>query len=162
MLAGPVANFILAVVIFTGVFLAFGRVEHMARIGRVEANSPAAAAGFVSGDLVKSVDGDPIGSFEDLQAATLMSTGLPMTFVVERDGRKVELTATPKVTVVDQGVFGKRRMGHLGLGSSGNPADVKLERCSPAGLRRLGRVAGRGSSSRRRRPTSWASSPGAN
>ncbi len=87
-LAGPVANFILAFVIFTGVFMAFGRVEHMARIGRVEANSPAAAAGFVSGDLVKSVDGDPIGSFEDLQAATLMSTGLPMTFVVERDGRE--------------------------------------------------------------------------
>ncbi len=37
---GPVANFILAFVIFTGMFMAFGRVEHMARIGRVEANSP--------------------------------------------------------------------------------------------------------------------------
>src|ERR1700722_96730 len=36
-LAGPVANFILAFVIFTGMFMAFGRVEHMARIGRVEA-----------------------------------------------------------------------------------------------------------------------------
>jgi regulator of sigma E protease len=130
-LAGPVANFLLAFVIFSGVFLAFGRVEHMPRIGRVEAGSPAAAAGFMPGDLVKSVDGDPIGSFEELQEATLMSTGLPMTFVVDRGGREVELTATPRITVVDQGVLGKRRMGHLGLGSSANPNDVKVERCSP-------------------------------
>jgi regulator of sigma E protease len=128
-LAGPVANFILAFVIFTGMFMAFGRVEHMARIGRVEINSPAATAGFRAGDLVKSIDGDPIQSFEALQESTLMSTGVPMTFVVERDGSDVSLTATPRVTVVDQGVFGKRRMGHLGLASSADPKDSKVERC---------------------------------
>jgi regulator of sigma E protease len=131
-LAGPVANFILAFVIFTGMFMAFGRVEHMARIGRVEPNSPAAAAGFQAADLVKSIDGDPIRSFEALQESTLMSTGLPMNFVVERNGHDVSLTATPRVTVVDQGVFGKRRMGHLGLASSANPKDVRVERCGLA------------------------------
>ena len=130
--AGPVANFILAFVIFTGMFMAFGRVEHEARIGRVEANSPAAAAGFQLGDLVKSIDGQPINSFEGLQESTLMSTGLPMSFVVDRNGRDVSLTATPKVTVVDQGVFGKRRMGHLGLASSADPKDSKIERCGVA------------------------------
>jgi len=130
--AGPVANFILAFVIFTGMFMAFGRVEHEARIGRVEANSPAAAAGFQPGDLVKLIDGQPISSFEGLQESTLMSTGLPMSFVVERNGGDVSLTATPKVTVVDQGVFGKRRMGHLGLASSADPKDSKVERCGAA------------------------------
>ncbi len=130
-LAGPVANFLLAFLIFTAMFMAYGKVEHMARIGRVEATSPAAVAGFQPGDLVKSVDGDPIGSLEDLQQATMMNTGLPMTFVVDRDGRVVELTATPKISVVDQGVFGKRRMGHLGLASSADPGDVKVERCGP-------------------------------
>jgi regulator of sigma E protease len=128
--AGPVANFLLAFVIFTGMFMAFGRVEHMARIGRVEANSPAAAAGFQAGDVVKSINGAPIDSFEALQESTLMSTGLPMSFVVDRQGRDVDLTATPKVTVVDQGVFGKRRMGHLGLASSGDRSDAKIERCN--------------------------------
>ena len=128
-LAGPVANFILAFVIFTGMFMAFGRVDHMARIGRVEPDSPAAAAGFQAGDLIKSINGNPIGSFEELQESTLMSTGLPMRFVVERQGSDVDLTATPKITVVDQGVFGKRRMGHLGLASSADKQDVKIERC---------------------------------
>ena len=129
-LAGPVANFILAFVIFTGMFMAFGRIEHMPRIGRVEANSPAAAAGFQAGDLVKTIDGQAIGSFEELQESTLMSTGLPMRFVVERDGSDVALTVTPKITVVDQGVFGKRRMGHLGLASSADPKDAKVDRCA--------------------------------
>lgn len=131
-LAGPVANFILAFVIFAGMFMAFGRVEHLPIIGRVEPNSPAAAAGFKAGDLVKSIDRENINSFEALQESTLMSTGLPMNFVVERNGNDVSLTATPRVTVVDQGVFGKRRMGHLGLASSSNPKDVQIERCGPA------------------------------
>ena len=130
-LAGPVANFILAFVIFAGMFMAFGRVEHAPRIGRVEAGSPAAAAGFQAGDLIKSINGDPINSFEALQELTLMSTGLPMRFVVERKGHDVDLTATPRVTVVDQGVFGKRRMGHLGLASSADRKDAKVERCGP-------------------------------
>jgi regulator of sigma E protease len=127
--AGPVANFILAFIIFTGMFMAFGRVEHVPRIGRVEAGAPAAAAGFQAGDLVKSINGNPIDSFEALQESTLMSTGLPMNFVVDRQGNTVELTATPQVTVVDQGVFGKRRMGHLGLASSADKNDAKVERC---------------------------------
>ena len=130
--AGPVANFILAFVIFTGMFMAFGRVEHEARIGRVEAGSPAAAAGFQAGDVVKSINGNPIDSFEALQELTLMSTGLPMSFVVDRQGQDVDLTATPQITVVDQGVFGKRRMGHLGLASSADKNDAKIERCSLA------------------------------
>ena len=128
--AGPVANFLLAFVIFTGMFMAFGRVEHMARIGRVEANSPAAAAGFQAGDVVKSINGQSIDSFEALQESTLMSTGLPMNFVVDRQGSDVDLVATPKITVVDQGVFGKRRMGHLGLASSADRSDARVERCS--------------------------------
>jgi regulator of sigma E protease len=128
--AGPVANFLLAFVIFTGMFMGFGRVEHMARIGRVMPNSPAAAAGFQAGDVVKSINGDPIGSFEALQESTLMSTGLPMNFIVDRQGRDVDLVATPKITVVDQGVFGKRRMGQLGLASSADLSDARVERCS--------------------------------
>ncbi len=128
-LAGPVANFILAFIIFTGMFMGFGRIEHVPRIGRVEAGSPAAAAGFQPGDLIKSINGNPIDSFEALQESTLMSTGLPMSFVVERQGHDVDLAATPRITVVDQGVFGKRRMGHLGLASSADRNDAKVERC---------------------------------
>ena len=159
-LAGPVANFILALVIFTGMFMAFGRVEHMARIGQVEAGSPAAAAGFQAGDIVKSINGNPIDSFEALQRSTLMSTGLPMNFVVERQRHDVNLTATPRVTVVDQGVFGKRRMGHLGLASSADRSDAKVERCGLRDLRCVGRRGRNGSLLRRPPRMSSGFSPG--
>jgi regulator of sigma E protease len=98
----------------------------------VEAGSPAAAAGFQAGDLIKSINGNPIDSFEALQESTVMSTGLPMNFVVERQGHDLDLAATPQITVVDQGVFGKRRMGRLGLASSADRNDAKFERCGLA------------------------------
>ncbi len=129
--AGPIANFILAFVIFTALFMIFGKFEHTARIGGVEAGSPADRAGFVAGDLVTSINGEPVATFQDLQQATMLSTGLPMTFVVERAGGEAKLIATPEIAVVDQGPLGKRRMGHLGLMSSRDPADVKFEHCAP-------------------------------
>lgn len=129
--AGPIANFVLALVIFTLLFSVFGRFEQVARIGGVEAGSPAALAGFAVGDLVTEVNGEPITTFEQLQQATILSTGLPMTFVVQRNGVDEHLTATPQIAVVDQGALGKRRMGRLGLASSRDPADVRQERCAP-------------------------------
>jgi regulator of sigma E protease len=129
--AGPLANFVLAVAIFAALFVVFGRAEQTPRIGAVDPGSPAALAGFQVGDLVKAVNGQPIATFEDLQQATLLSTGLPMSFVVERAGVESSLTATPEIAVVDQGPLGKRRMGRLGLASTRDPADVRIERCAP-------------------------------
>jgi regulator of sigma E protease len=130
--AGPIANLLLALVLFAGLFMGFGRSEHTARVGFVEPGSPAARAGFETGDLIKSIDGQPIATFQDLQQAAMLNTGLTMTFVVDRAGADVTLLAAPEISMVDQGPLGKRRIGHLGLGSSRNPADVKFERCSPA------------------------------
>jgi regulator of sigma E protease len=104
--------------------------EHSPRIGFVEPGSPAAEAGFALGDVIKSIDGRPISSFQDLQQATMLSTGLPMTFVVQRGDSETTLHATPQVMLVDQGALGKRRIGHLGLGSSRDKADMKFEQCS--------------------------------
>lgn len=129
--AGPAANFILAIVVFTALFMIFGRSEHSARVGMVEPNSAAARAGFLPGDVIKAIDGDPIRSFQDVQQAALLHTGLQMTFTVERDGVDTTLQATPEIAMVDQGALGKRRIGHLGLGSSRNPADIRFERCDP-------------------------------
>lgn len=128
--AGPAANFVLAVVIFAGLFLGFGRSEHLARIGFVEPGSAAADAGFEPGDVVKTIDGRPVTSFQDIQQAALLNTGITITFGVDRAGKPVTLEAAPRITLVDQGALGKRRIGHLGLGPSRDPADLKFERCS--------------------------------
>src|SRR6202050_3365354 len=61
--AGPVANFILAIVIFAGILMLYGMQTMGARVGGGELESPAATAGFEPGDLVVAIDGQKISSF---------------------------------------------------------------------------------------------------
>ena len=128
--AGPAANFVLAIVIFTVLFMTFGRSERSAQIGFVEPGSAAADAGFQIGDVIKSIDGHPVTSFLDVQQAALLNTGITIDFGVDRAGQTLNLEAAPRITMVDQGALGKRRIGHLGLAPSRNPDDVRFERCS--------------------------------
>ncbi len=129
--AGPAANFLLAIVIFAGLFMWFGRSEHLARVGFVEPASPAEHAGFLPGDLITSIDGSPVHTFQDIQQAAVLNTGITLDFGIERNGEAKTLQAAPQVMMVDQGTLGKRRIGHLGLGSTRDPKDVRFERCSP-------------------------------
>src|ERR1700722_11358162 len=55
--AGPLANFVLAIVIFAGVFMLYGKQTMSARVDSVQADSAAAEAGFKPGDLVIAING---------------------------------------------------------------------------------------------------------
>jgi regulator of sigma E protease len=55
--AGPIANFILAIVIFSAIFMFYGKPNASPRVDTVQPNSPAAAAGFQPGDLVLAING---------------------------------------------------------------------------------------------------------
>ena len=94
--AGPIANFVLAVVIFTCLFTFFGKPSTSARVDKVEANSAAAAAGFQVGDIVTSIDGTKIGSFTDMQRIVGTHAGDKLTFTVKRGDSTVQLTGTPQ------------------------------------------------------------------
>ena len=63
--AGPIANFLLAIVIFTGLYI-HGIPEPLARLA-VSAGSPAQAAGLRSGDLVTEIDGEAVRSWSELR-----------------------------------------------------------------------------------------------
>ena len=55
--AGPIANFILAIVIFAAIFAIYGRQTTTARVDAVQPDSAAAAAGLKPGDIVLAIDG---------------------------------------------------------------------------------------------------------
>ena len=116
--AGPLTNFILAVVVFAGVFMVFGKPTAIPRVASVEPNSAAAAAGFEPGDLVTAIDGRKIDNFVDMQRIVGFSGGHPLTIVVDRGGIPVTLTATPEI---------KNNRGVLGVTRSNQPGDVKVE-----------------------------------
>lgn len=65
--AGPIANFLLAMVLFAGLFSVVGRPVTLPVINRVMPGSAAAAAGIKPQDRVESIDGHPVTTFEDLQ-----------------------------------------------------------------------------------------------
>ena len=127
--AGPIANFILAMVIFTISLALSGQYILTPRVGGVEAGSPAELAGFQKGDLIKSANGNPVDSFEDLHQAISTNTGLTIVFGLERSGQAMTIAAAPSVALVDLGALGKRRMGRLGIKASTDPADSRHETC---------------------------------
>src|SRR2546421_3710381 len=89
--AGPIANFILAIVIFTCLFTFFGKPSTTSRVDKVEANSAAASAGFQIGDIVTSINGKVIGSFSDMQRIVGVRAGEQLNFVVKRGDTTVQL-----------------------------------------------------------------------
>ncbi len=122
--AGPIANFLLAILVFAGIAFISGRYVLAPRIESVQASSAAERAGFQPGDLVQSINGRPISSFADMQRIISGSAGDVLSVTVDRGGEPVTLSAIPDVRETET-PFGKQRIGLLGLQGSKNPDDVK-------------------------------------
>lgn len=128
--AGPIANFLLAIAIFAGLFMTSGRLVATPRIDAVQAGTAAERAGFQAGDLILSIDGSKIESFGDMQRIVSGSAGRTLAFVVERDGREVSLQATPDLKEVKDTFGNTHRLGQLGIARS-NDGGVTTQRFGP-------------------------------
>jgi len=117
--AGPIANFLFAIVVMTALFATVGQPFTPPVVGKVQAESAAERAGLKPGDRVVSVDGAPVHRFEELQQMVSLDPGQPMNLEVARDGQTVSVVATP--TIVDEkDRFGNvARIGRLGVWPSG-------------------------------------------
>jgi regulator of sigma E protease len=129
--AGPVANFLLAIVIFAAVFMVYGKQTMSARVDAVQPGSAAAAAGFEPGDIVVAIDGHAIDSFTQMQRIVGESAGETLQITVQRDGAARTLAATPALQE-KKDVFGNvRRIGILGIQRSPAPEDLKSQPVAP-------------------------------
>jgi regulator of sigma E protease len=130
-LAGPLANFLLAIVIFAGIFMLYGKQSMTARVDTVQPDSAAAAAGFQPGDLVVAINGSAIGDFADMQRIVSESAGEPLTITVDRKGAQLELKATPALKEIKDNFGNVRRMGILGITRATAAEDLKFQPVSP-------------------------------
>ena len=131
-LAGPVANFILSVTIFAVLAMTIGEQRIKPHIGDVSPGSPAAAAGFRSGDMILQANGRPIGDFRDLQELVALHTGEQIRFIVTRGSQQISLVATPMRKTRTAGPRGcPIGMGCLGLGPGRSDADFQVVRLGP-------------------------------
>jgi len=122
--AGPIANFLLAIAIFAGVALYFGKPGSIPRVDAIQPDSVAASAGFKIGDVVMSIDGAAIESFADMQRIVSTNAGSQLVFKVRRDDSVTTLSATPALKEVKD-VFGNHKIGVLGIQYNAKPGDVK-------------------------------------
>ena len=129
--AGPLANFLLAIVIFAAVFMLYGKQTMSARVDSVQPDSAAAAAGFQPGDLVVAIDGHAIDSFTDMQRIVSTSAGDTLSITVERDGVQRVLKATPALKEIKDNFGNVQRVGILGISRSMAPEDLKMHPVSP-------------------------------
>jgi regulator of sigma E protease len=124
--AGPLANFLLAIVIFTGIFYVNGRAILLPMVDGVAAGSAAEAAGFQLGDRIVSIGGIKVDSFEDMQRIVQTASDMELAFGIDRGGKLVKLVATPRRRDVAT-PFGTTRVGVLGVQSKSKPENWHVQ-----------------------------------
>lgn len=129
--AGPIANFILAIVIFAGIFMLYGKQITAARVDSVAPGSAAAEAGFQPGDTVMSIDGTRIDSFSEMQRIVSVNAGQALKIEIDRGGVRQTLTATPALKELKDNFGNVHRLGVLGISRSSAPGDIRTERVGP-------------------------------
>jgi regulator of sigma E protease len=136
--AGPFANFILAILIFAGLFFFFGKPSTLAQVETIEPGSASASAGFQPGDVVTAIDGSTIDSFSDMQRIVSTSAGERLTFTIKRGDATVMLQATPDLRERKDTFGNVHRLGVLGITRVTSPTEVATRPVNPAAALWLG------------------------
>ena len=116
--AGPLANFILAVVLLAGLYAISGQPYTPATIDTIQADSAAERAGLKPGDLVRTIDGRSVERFEELQRIVQARPGETLALGIERAGVLQTISVTPLLRETTDRAGNVRRVGLLGVTST--------------------------------------------
>ncbi len=116
--AGPIANFILGILIFAGIAFFMGERITPAIIGTVQEESAAARAGFQPNDKIIMMNDAPVAGFSEIARKVSVSAGTEIRFTVERAGQNIILTATPEPRIERDRFGNEYSIGRLGVSST--------------------------------------------
>jgi len=123
--AGPVFNFVLAWFIYWGIFVGAGQQALLPKIGKVQNDTPAHAAGLEQGDLIKRVNGQKIQYWGDLAEFIRKSRGEELRLTVQREGSRVKFHLEPEV-LVSKNIFGEEiKSPKIGIVASGDTVRIE-------------------------------------
>lgn len=123
--AGPVANFLLAILLFGALFATIGKPVGTASIAAVVEGSAASRAGLMPGDEILALDGQPVSRFDQVQRYVQARPGQPIELRLLRDNAEILRVATPDTR--DPAAEEGRRVGVLGVQSGA----ARFERMDP-------------------------------
>ncbi|OQY58866.1 MAG: RIP metalloprotease RseP [Desulfobacteraceae bacterium 4572_88] len=104
--AGPLFNFLLAILIFFGIFQILGTFVLKPSVGEVREGTPAQMAGLQKGDMITAIGGKTIKSWEDMAVIISESKGKPLAVSVQREENILSMEIAPKITIT-QNLFGE-------------------------------------------------------
>ena len=104
--AGPIANFLLAIVFFSFVFAVSGIPQLSTEIGAVTKDSPAEKAGLKPGDKVIAVNGQPVTEWEEMSKLIKKSGGKSIQITIERGKELIQVSVVPEISKV-KNIFGE-------------------------------------------------------
>lgn len=104
--AGPMMNFVLAIVIFTLLGFIQGVQVNEPLIGKLLPDGAAQEAGLQEGDVVLSIDGAEISDFDDITEIVRSHPEEELIFTVERNEKTLDIPVTPKREVAEDEEIG--------------------------------------------------------
>jgi regulator of sigma E protease len=122
-LAGPLANFLFAIFAFMAIFAIMGVPTTPAVVTGVVQGQAADRAGFMPGDRIVEIDGREIETFAELFDYIRIRPNQPLNFTVERQGRELQLSATPTPKTERDSFGNEAKIGVLGV--TGNSIGLK-------------------------------------
>lgn len=115
--AGPGANFLFSIVLFTCIFWFFGKMVTNPLIAEIQPTMPAAIAGLMPNDKIVALDGKKINSFEDVIRYIQLNTGQNIDFLIERDETSLNIPIKPVLTAVTDILGDKQCVWQVGIKS---------------------------------------------
>ena len=126
--AGPLANFVFAIIVLAGLFFTSGAPKLLAGVGEVQKGSAADKAGIVVGDKIIKIAGQEVKWFEDLRQVVIKNPNISLSMEVIRDKTQLTIIAIPKAKIVEEGGV-EKEIGLLGV--TPNPEMIEYMNVGP-------------------------------
>jgi regulator of sigma E protease len=124
--AGPLFNIFLALVLFCGFSLVAGSYILTPEIGQVREDSPAHKAGLMKGDTIVSLQGQPVKSWQEIKGYIKKSAGKPLEMTIQRGKELFSVSVVPEQGV-EKNLFGEEvKSALIGIVASGKYKKVEL------------------------------------
>ncbi|HUV59376.1 MAG TPA: RIP metalloprotease RseP [Desulfatiglandales bacterium] len=124
--AGPIFNFLLAFILFSGIFLISGYPIMIPEVGQVRPDSPADKSRILKGDIIEYIDGKKINKWGDIKKFIEKSPHKDLHMVIIRGNKRISTIVSPKEEIV-KNIFGEEIKSPLiGIVASGNINELQL------------------------------------
>ena len=129
---GPLANFILAILIFSFIYMFIGKDFTPAKISDVQVDSPAYVSGIKSNDIIIAINGKKIESVMEVSPTINTSTKETIDILISRNSSEIEFVVKPK-TVKTQDNFGNQiNKKIIGIKIAPPSEDINKKKLGPA------------------------------